>query len=175
VAGDLKQPIPLSKLRDFLDALFPSFPYPISNYNLEETLNVFGRHGAKSKEIFWVDVKKAIREKQGTAMNEDSIFFGNVLNPKSQLLQKWTQFMKCVAVYHFLIVPIRIMFLPWNSMIDFRALCSDLIADTFVVLHVVVQANTSYLSSTSTWVTNRSKLLRNVDAGFIIAAIPLDW
>ncbi len=176
VAGDLKKPIPLSKLRDFLDALFPSFPYPISNYNLEETLNIFGRHGAKSKEIFWVDVRKAIRDKHGNSTNENSIFFGKVLNPKSSLMQKWTLFMKLVATYHFLIVPIRIMFLPWNSMIDFRALCSDLIADVFAALHVLVQANTSYLSpSTSTWVTDRQKLLRNVDSGCIIAAIPLDW
>jgi len=176
VAGDLKKPIPLSKLRDFLDALFPSFPYPISNYNLEETLNIFGRHGAKSKEIFWVDVRKALRDKQGNTSNEDSIFFGKVLNPKSPLMQKWTLFIKFVAIYHFLIVPIRIMFLPWNSMIDVRALYSDLVADVFAVLHVLVQANTSYLSSsTSTWVTDRSKLMRNVDSGFIIAAIPLDW
>ena len=175
VAGDLKKPIPLSKLKDFLHALFPSFPYPISSYNLEETLNLFGRHGAKSKEIFWVDVRKTIRDKQGNFSSESSIFFGKVLNPKSQLMKKWKYFMKFVAMYHFLIVPIRVMFLPWNSMIDSRALFSDLVADVFVVMHLLIQANTSYLSTSSTWVTVRSKLLRNVNIGFIIAAIPLDW
>ena len=136
---------------------------------------MFGRHGAKSKEIFWVDVRKAIRDKQGNITNETSIFLGNVLNPKSLLIKKWKIFMKFVAMYHFLMVPVRIMFLPWSSMIDSRALCSDLVADVFGVMHLFIQANTSYLSSSSTWVTNRSKLLRNVKIGFIIAAIPLDW
>ncbi len=172
----MKKPIPVSKLRDFLNALFPLYPYSISDYNIEEALNIFGRHGAKSKEIFWVDVRKAIRDKHGNITKKESIFLGKVLNPKSLVMQKWTLFMIVVAIYHFLVVPVRIMFLPWSSMTDFRALCSDLVADILTFSHVLVQANTSYMSSTtSAWVTERSKLMRNVDAGLIVAAIPLDW
>ncbi len=138
-------------------------------------MTLFGRNGAKSKEIFWVDVKKAIRDKQGNTTSESSIFNGNVLNPKSLFMKKWKIFMKSVAMYHFLVVPVRIMFLPWSSMTDYRALSSDLTADVFVVLHLFIQANTSYLSSSSTWVTDRSDLLRNVHLGFIFAAVPFDW
>ena len=175
VAGDLKKPIPFIKIRDFLEELFPSFQYPISNYNIKETLDVFGRHGSKSREIFWADIRKTIREHQGNGNIGERLLIGTVINPKSIVFRKWISLMKFVAIYHFLVVPIRIAFLPWSSMTDFRALCSDLVADFVTVMHVIVLANTAVLSTTSKWMTDRKSLLRNVESGFILSAVPFDW
>ena len=175
VAGDLKKPISKTKIRDFLNELLPSYPHPISKYNIEEALHYFGRHGSKSKEIFWSDVRRTIRERQGQSKLGEEFFVGNFLNPKSRFLLRWILWMKIVATYLFLVVPARIAFLPWSSMTDFPGLCPDLLADFFTVVNVLVLANTSFLSSTSQWVTNRTKILRNIDVGFILSAVPLDW
>jgi hypothetical protein len=175
VAGDLRKPIQREKIGEFLQELFPSFQYPISNYNVKETLDIFGRHGSKSREIFWSDIRKTVREHQGNGNTEKGLFIGMVINPRSSIFQKWIALLQLVAIYHFVVVPIRITFLPWSSMIDYRALCSDLVADFFTAVNVIVLANTAVLSSASTWITDRKTLLRNINVGFIVSAIPLDW
>jgi hypothetical protein len=175
VAGDLKVPINADKVPEFLQILFPSFPYRFSSYNVKELFELFGRNGAKSKELFWSDIRKGLREQKAAALQGESIFIGSALNPKSWFARWWTNVMKFIAIYHFLIVPVRITFLPWSSMLDVRALSTDLIVDTLTVLNVLVLTNTAYMSSRATWVTKRVKLLRRIDVGYILAAIPLDW
>ena len=175
VSGDLRRPISKSKIRDFLNELLPSYPYSISKYNVEEALKLFGRHGSKSKEIFWSDIRKTIRERQGQSKVEEDVFIGKFLNPKSRIFILWINWMKVVATYLFLVVPARIAFLPWDSLIDFPGLCPDLLADFFTVMNVLILANTSFFSSTSKWATDRTKILRNIDVGFILSAVPLDW
>ena len=175
IAGDLKAPIQADKVPEFLQILFPSYPYRFSSYNVKELFELFGRNGAKSKELFWADIRKGLREQKAATLQGEPLVIQSALNPKSWFIKYWTNFMKIVAIYHFLIVPVRIMFIPWSSMTDFRALSTDLIADTFTVGNVVVLMNTAHLSSRATWVTKRLKLLRRIDIGYVIAAIPLDW
>jgi hypothetical protein len=175
IAGDLKAPINADKVPEFLQILFPSYQYRFSSYNVKELFDLFGRNGAKSKELFWADIRKGLREQKAAILQGEPMFIQSALNPKSWFAKTWTTVMKFVAVYHFLIVPVRITFLPWSSMLDFRALSTDLVVDTFTVLNVVVLTNTAYMSSRATWVTKRLKLLRRIDVGYIFAAIPLDW
>jgi hypothetical protein len=175
VAGDLKRPVPQSKIKEFLEALFPSFSYPISSYNVEEALELFGRYGSRSHEIFWSDVRKTIRERQGQSVMGEAFLIKSVLNPNASPVKRWAKLMEAVAVYHFVVVPIRIAFLPWDSMIETRALATDLAADMLTILNLVVAVNTAVLSSSSTWTTKRREILRTVDLGFITAAIPGDW
>jgi hypothetical protein len=175
IAGDLKVPMPADKVQEFLQLMFPSFPYRFSSYNVKEVFEIFGRNGAKSKELFWADIRKVLREQKAAILQEESIFINSALNPKSFIAKEWTRVMKFVAIYHFIVVPVRITFLPWNSMLDIHALSTDLIMDILTVLNVVVLTNTAYMSSRATWVTKRLKLLRRIDIGYIISAIPFDW
>ena len=175
VTGDLRKPIPANRIQDFLEILFPSFSDPISSYNIDETLHLFGRHGSKSREIFWSDIRMVIHEKNGQRRSGELLFIGSVLNPKNRWIQKWWKFMDIVAVYHFLAVPIRISFLPWSNMTEVWPLCTDLIADILIFVHIVIVANTACLSVSSTWITDKYELFRRVEIGFIISSIPMDW
>ena len=175
IAGDLKKPIAKAKIPEFLELLFPSYPYKISPYNVQETLEVFGRQGNKSQELFWADIRKGLREKKGTGSKTNSFLIRSAINPNSKFMVRWKMFITLVAVYHFLFVPIRITFLPWTTMTDPTALSTDLIADFITVLNFIILANTAYMSSRATWVTKRSKLIHKVHFGYALAALPLDW
>ncbi len=176
VAGDLKKPIAANKIPVLLENLFPSFPYRISRFNVYETLEIFGRNGRLSKQIVWADIRKALRENRGLqSRRNQAVFFKNALNPDSWLLKVWNHFLMLVGLYHFIVVPIRISFLPWLSMTDSRALATDLTADIFTWINVVVKGNTAYRSSRAVWITKRYKLFRKIEIYHILAAIPLDW
>jgi hypothetical protein len=160
-----------------LENLFPSFPYRISSYNVKEILDIFGRNGTESDHIFWSDFRKIIRErKSGTAsFQNDSIFIKSALNPNSWLFKMFKNFMRLIALYYFLAVPVRIAFDPWHSMVNLNALCTDLVLDIFTSLNLVILLNTSYTNSRAAVVTNRFKILRRVDFNYVMAALPLDW
>ena len=175
VAEDLKKPIAKDRIPEFLEILFPSYPYKISPYNVQETLEVFGRQGNKSQELFWADIRKGLRERKGSGSKTTSVLIGSAINPNSKFMIRWKWFITLVAVYHFLFVPIRITFLPWTTMTDQTALCTDLTADLFTVLNFIILANTAYFNSRATWVTKRSKLIHKVHFGYALAALPLDW
>ena len=148
---------------------------PSSLSDVKEVFELFGRIGVKSKDLFWADIRKGLREQITATLQGEPLIIESALNPKSWFTKYWANLMKFVATYHFLIVPVRIMFIPWKSMVDYRALCTDLIADAFTVANVVVLMNTAHLSSRATWVTKRLKILRRMDIGYVIAAVPLDW
>jgi len=175
LAGSLKTPIPVGRIAEFLQLLFPMYPYRVSSYNVQEFLDSFGRNGARSKELTWSDIRKALREQKSLVVSVSNTMIGSALNPESWVAVCWGSAVHFVAVYHFIAVPIRISFLPWDSMLDVRALATDLIADILTACNIVVRGNTAYKSSRSTWVTSRRKLFRKIDIGYIIAAIPLDW
>jgi hypothetical protein len=176
VAGDLKKPITANKIPIFLENLFPSFPYRISRFNVYETLEIFGRTGVRAKQIAWADIRKALRENRGIQSRRyQAIFFNTALNPDSWLLKLWNHFLMLVALYHFIVVPIRVSFLPWASMTDSRALATDLIADIFTWINVLVKGNTAHRSSRAVWITERYKLFRKIDIYHVSAALPLDW
>jgi hypothetical protein len=175
LAGSLKTPIPVGRIAEFLQLLFPMYPYRISSHNVKEFLDCFGRNGARSKELTWSDIRKALREQKSFLVSVSTTMIGSTLNPESWVAVCWGRILNFVAVYHFIAVPIRISFLPWDSMLDVRALATDLIADILTAWNIVVRGNTAYKSSRATWVTSRRKLFRKIEIGFIIAGIPLDW
>jgi hypothetical protein len=175
LAGNLKTPIPVGRIAEFLQLLFPMYPYRISSYNVQEFLDSFGRNGAKTNELTWSDIRKALREQKSVVLSASAIMIGSALNPESWVAVCWGSTLHFVAVYHFIAVPIRISFLPWDSMLDVRALATDLLADILTICNIFVRGNTAYKSSRSIWVTSRKKLFRKIDIGYIIAGIPLDW
>ena len=174
-AGSLKSSIPSEKLADYIQVLAPLYPYRVSSYNVAEFLDLFGRNGTRSKEIMWADIRKVLREHKAHIKDENSILIESVFNPTSWVVSSWFILIKLLATYHFIMVPIRISFLLWNSMLDPQALGTDLIADILTVANVFVLGNTAYMGSRATWITKRAKIFRRIDLGYIIAAVPLDW
>jgi hypothetical protein len=176
VSGDLKKPIAVKQVPEFLENLLPSFPYRFSAYNVKETMGAFGREGSKSKHLFWADIRKGLREhRKGKGRLSSQFFIKSALHPESMLLKQWDTIVIFVALYHFIAVPIRIGFVPWNSMLDSRALYTDLAADVLTVLNLVLCCNTAYNNSKSSWVTKRYKIVRRIDFRVSLAAIPIDW
>jgi len=175
VVGDLKKPVPLAKLREFLELVFPSFPYPISVHNEKEALELFGRHGKKSTELYWSDIRKTLRERKGMGHITKALFIKNAFNPLSWHIHYWSIAMKMLAIYYFVSVPIRISFLPWENMVVRDELILDLTMDFLCALNVLILVNTAYKNSRAMWVTKRSKIVHKVPFGFFVAALPLDW
>ena len=176
VVGDLKKPLSKKHIKLFLENLFPSFPYRFSSFNVNETLRIFGREGLKSKLIFWPDIRKGLREhKKLDGKNSEGLLIKSALNPNARVIKYWHATIDFIAVYYFVFVPVRICFTPWNSMLDSRALYTDLVADIATCINFVVLANTAYLNSRAAWVTNRYKLFRKVDLCASISATPFDW
>ena len=176
VAGDLKRPISAKRIPELLEMLFPSYPHRFSSYNVQETLEIFGRQGARSRELYWGDVRKGLRERKGASgVGGSSFLIDRAFNPTSWPVQRWRQLIRAVAIYHFIAVPVRIAFLPWPSMLDIRALATDLLADVLTFANVLMLTKTAELSKRGAWITKASKLVRRIHVGYILAAVPLDW
>ncbi len=177
VSGDLKKPIPKKSIPFFLENLFPSFPYRISLVNVREVMDVFGRNGSDSQHIFWSDFRKIIRERKSGIANyrSDAIFIKSALNPESWAMKIFRTIMTVVSLYYFIMVPVRIAFDPWGSMVNANALCTDLVVDVFTFVNLIVVLNTCYTNSKAAIVTDRIKILRRVNFNYVLSSIPIDW
>lgn len=80
-----------------------------------------------------------------------------------------------VAKSQFIMVPVRISFLPFGSFTSDGAIYTDLTADVLLVIHVIVSINTAYKNAVGAWVTSRSKIFRKMDILALFAAVPWDW
>ena len=178
ISENLKNAIDEEGVKELINILFPTYPYRISSYNVQEFFEIFGKHGIKTKEIGWADIRKVLREQKNQNTVGDSLLIyhgGHAFNPNAWIVRKWFLLSKLVALYYFISVPCRIAFIPWSSMTETGALGTDLTADIITAFNVLVLANTAYLSSRSAWVINRNKICRRINIGYIIAAFPLDW
>jgi hypothetical protein len=161
----------------FLENLFPSFPYQISLFNVREVLDVFGRNGSDSQHIFWSDFRKIIRERRSGTLNyrSDAIFIKSAFNPESWAMKIFRKITIVVSLYYFIMVPVRISFDPWGSMVNINALCTELVFDALTVLNLIVVLNTCYTNSRAAIVTDRMKIFRRVNYNYVVAALPMDW
>ncbi len=116
-----------------------------------------------------------LREQKSQLAINDYILIGTVLNPTSWLVSYWLILLKAVALYHFVMVPVRISFVPWKKMLDSQALGTDLIADIITILNLPILGNTAYMGSKATWITDKAKIFRRINIGYMIAAVPVDW
>ena len=166
----------IKQITFFLESLFPSFPYRFSSYNIAEVLRYFGRDGLKTKILFWSDICKGLKEhKQEQTYLSKLVFVNLTLNPEAAALKLWQRLQVVIGLYYFVLVPIRISFDLWGSMLDIRALCSDLIIDSWAMINFIIHANTAYMGSKAIWIIDRSKILRRVNPCIAIPAIPFDW
>ena len=103
-----------------------------------------------------------------------------VLNSNSLAMRVWRYFVRLVSVYHFLAVPFRITFHPFESPRDRLLWCTDGVADVVILVYMLVKLNTAYLNKKSKWVHNRYKILKHYfgDGSCIrdvIIVMPIDW
>ena len=138
---------------------------------------MFGRNGSDSQHIFWSDFRKIIRERRSGTANyrSDAIFIKSALNPESWAMKIFRKVIMVVSLYYFILVPVRIAFDPWGSMVNINALCTDLVFDALTALNLIVVLNTCYTNSRAAIVTDRMKILRRVNYNYVVAAIPMDW
>ena len=174
VTGDLGEPLTASKINLFLERLFPDFSYHVSVYNCREFLQTFGREGVKSKQITFADIRKVLIE-CSKETHHDGLFINGALNRNSEIYAYWLNVVSVVACLEFILVPVRLCFVPWTSMLDIRALALDVTLDFLVLIHVVVLANTAYRNTRGQWATTRLKMLRRINIFYLVAAIPSDW
>ena len=177
VSGSLKIGLTRENIPRFLEVLFPFHPHRMSKHNVQEFLETFGRHGVRSKEVTWPDIRKALGEMKPhePAGAREAALVGTAFSPESRIVIVWHGLMQMAAVYLLVFVPVRIAFQPWTSMIDGTALSTDLVVDILVFLNVLVFCNTAYRSARGAWVTSRVKIFRRIKISIIVAAVPVDW
>eukprot|EP00960_Hanusia_phi_P033537 750499-Hanusia_phi.AAC.11 len=174
IMGNLSDPIPNHKIKRFLSRVYSDRKSKITEYNCEEFRDFFDRETVVEDKLTWGELSKVVREKR-SAMERSAIFMGSALNPYSSFMSSWKVLMRYVSYFEFVLDPIRIGFLPWSSITSSPELCSRLIPDALLYLHVLIETNTAYKNSKSVWITDRSKILRKIDLVIVAAVFPLDW
>jgi len=175
--GDLKVPIKADNLPKFIEHLLPDYTYRVSARNVKEIINAFGRDNQKGRDqIFWSGIRKGLEDyKKRQADNETDIFIGSALNSASKVYRYWVKFMGFLSIYHFIMVPARISFLPWDTYTDPSSLAVDVPADILTAVHAVVVLNTAYKTRSGRWITDRIRISSKASWLVLLAALPLDW
>jgi len=149
------------------------------------TPRLAGKNGIESTSVQWTSIRKITRERaREFAADDDTEYLfseesGLVLNPASRPMRVWYTIVRLVAIYHFIAVPVRVVYRPFSHMYQIELLCTDLPADILTILHILVCLNTSYHNKKSRKVYNRFKIAKHYFSNFffldLLAAFPLDW
>ena len=177
VAGSLSEPVTASNMHQFLTFVLVDHPLPISTYNCGEFCDILDKKLDVQVRINFGEIAKAFRDRDGRqTINASFIMIGSALSPQSIVHRAWTLVIRIICLYLWMSVPVRLAFLPYDTFTDRVALSTDLPADIFIVLHVVVLLNTAVKpEGRSGWTTQRFKIFKETDFLFLFGAIPLDW
>jgi hypothetical protein len=108
-------------------------------------------------------------------VNNNDIMVGTALNPHHWMLKVWDRVVRVTALYHVIMVPIRIGFEPFPSMTSKMALSTDLVADFIIFSYWTLSLNMAYKSSKMQWVTSRFRIFKNTDWILMLACLPFEW
>ena len=179
VTGSLTEPLHGENIRQYLKLVMVDFQYSISLEHCREFCGLFNKRFEKSTKISYQEIVRQIatfeHSKGQISVKSTRVFIHSCINPTFVLVQWFTFLMRLVALYHFLVVPVRICFIPYASFTSKWALYTDLPADLAVGVHVALSLNTAIKSEVGAWVTDRVKILRQSDIVCLVAALPLDW
>lgn len=179
VAGSRNESLQGEKIRKYLTHVMVEHPYAISLDNCHEFCKLFDKKFDKTTKIAYQEIVKLVspreRNKNSITSNSTRPIIGSTINPDFILMRAFIFVMRLVALYHFVMVPVRIAFMPFTSFTSQEALRMDLPADLVVVLHWIVSINTAYKSEVGTWISSRAKILRESDLLLLLAVLPLDW
>jgi ankyrin repeat protein/CRP-like cAMP-binding protein len=179
VTGSLTEPLQGESIRQYLKLVMVDFPFSISLENCREFCGLFNKKFEKSTKISYQEIVRQMIafecNKGQLHVDSSRAFIHSCVNPNFVLVQWFTLLMRLVALYHFLVVPVRISFMPYPSFTSKWALYMDLPADVAVCVHVALSLNTAIKSEFGHWVTDRTKILRQSDLVCLVAVWPLDW
>ena len=158
----------------------------VTKVNIGEFVMLFGDDGMESTYVTWNGIRKVVRERarELASRNKKEPFFiensGRVFNLNSTAMRGWNRWVRAVAVYHFLAVPVRITFRPFSSLSDPYLLCTDLVADAMILLYMLVKMNTAYINKKSKLCYDRYKILKHYFGKGscvldIMIVFPIDW
>ena len=180
LVGHTHAPLPADKFRQFLRHVFVEHAHPITDDNVDEFFQVFG-NGVPGADIEWVRISKVLRDINSTGVVCESDFWirrsgeWSAINPSLGWTWYWNMFLRALCKYHFVCVPMRIAYVPWRSMLQVEALCTDLVADILLIIHLFLQWNMAYKNKRSVWVLRRLSIIRRTDCYWAFACLPLDW
>ncbi len=175
VAGELTGYLMGDAIRKYLTYTLVHHPYPISLANCREFCTLFGKPFDQSTKLLYPEIVKLLRDKKIQSQDQDGLFVGSALNPGSLQMQVWIFLMRLVALYHMLMVPIRIAFMPYPHFTSLHALVSDGPMDVALGLHSLISLNTAFRDAKSSWITDRIRVFRETDFLCLFASIPCDW
>lgn len=181
ITGSTKENLTIDMVPHFIGMLVTDADFDLTREHVVEFLEVFTSNDV-TDEVQWADIRRVLRDTEGkSSMQEHSAFMpgGYIFNPQSLLFRRWYSVMRCVALYHFCMVPVRLTYRPFASMSDPVLLSTELVMDVFVICYVMIHFNTAYTNKKSRWVTNRYKIAKAYLASAFIfdllAAFPFDW
>jgi len=173
--GSLSIPLTGLAIKQYLTYLLVEHSHSVDVYACREFCRFFKRKLDDETSIMYRDIVKLIKERN-SGMNNNDLMLGSTFNPHHWLMRGWNFFCRSVALYHFLMVPVRISFQSEaNTLTSRLPLSTDLPADIVMLLHILVSLNVGYKNSKSQWVTNRFRIFKNMDFVAVVAIIPLDW
>jgi len=146
VTGALTEPLRGDLIRQYLKYVMVDFPYPISIGNCCEFCELFDKRFDKDTRIAYQEIVRFTtareRSKHLVIIDTSVLFVGSSLNPNFILLKGLTFLMRLVVLYHFVMVPVRICFMPHQSFTSLSALETDLPADIAIIAHTLISLNT---------------------------------
>jgi len=174
-AGSLSVPLTGLAIKQYLTYVLVEHSHTVDVYSCREFCRFFKRTLDDNTSIMYRDIVKLLKERS-SGLNHNDLFIGSALNPHHWILRAWCFLARMVSLYHVIMLPVRIAFqTEVNTMTSQLPLSTDLPADIFLVLHIVVLLNLSFKNSKSQWVTSRLRIFKNSDFLLILAAIPFDW
>jgi hypothetical protein len=146
-SGSLSVPLTGLNIKQYLTYLLVEHSHAINLYSCREFCGFFKRTLDDETSIRYRDIVTLIKERN-SGVNHAQLFVSPqhlLLNPYHFLVVAWTKFMRLVALYHILNVPVRIAFQSEaNTMTSLQPLATDLPADTLILLHLLLSVNVSY-------------------------------
>jgi len=175
VTGSLSEPLTAYNINQFLTFVLTDHDHAITTFNCKEFCDIFKKKLDAQVRINFSDLAIVLRDVH-VELDASFLMIGSALSPQSSVHHVWTMLIRAVCLYHWLLVPIRVAFLPYPTFTDKTALSTDLPTDILVALHVIVSLNTAYRAQgRSSWVTTRFQIFRESDFLLHLGALPLDW
>ena len=173
--GSLSVPLTGMAIKQYLTYVLVEHSFNVDVYSCREFCRFFKRTLDDDTSIMYRDIVRVIKERN-SGVNNNDIFIGSAINPHHWLLQGWIFLARMVSLYHVIMLPLRIAFQTETYTMTSRfPLSTDLPADIFLVVHILVSLNLGFKNSKSQWVTSRFVIFQNMDFLLLLAALPFDW
>ena len=171
----LNDPLEEGDIPVFIQYLFPEESIKVTARHCVEFKEIFGRNGSFSAKISWMDIMKVLRPI--LSLEDQTLLVGATFHPHSRYMTWFGFFLKFVAVYHFISIPLLLCFVDDSvSMTDPLILYVFIPSDVLTFICVLVELNTAFKNvRTNKWVTNHLEIAKRLGNMGIVPGVPFDW